>query len=89
MCPFYYSYSGYKDELIWGASWLLKVTKKKAYREYIHKNGLEFGSKENNFEFGWDNKCARIDVLLVKFFLHGNVTVPRFICSLMPESPCS
>ncbi|XP_038907209.1 endoglucanase 4-like [Benincasa hispida] len=38
VCPFYCNYSGYEDELIWGAAWLFKATKAAFYWNYITKN---------------------------------------------------
>ncbi|XWS36148.1 hypothetical protein CRYUN_Cryun20dG0059700 [Craigia yunnanensis] len=35
VCPFYCSYSGYQDELLWGAAWLHRATKNPNYLNYI------------------------------------------------------
>ncbi|GAB4840432.1 Esterase/lipase/thioesterase [Ancistrocladus abbreviatus] len=38
VCPFYCDVNGYKDELLWGAAWLHKATRRREYREYIVRN---------------------------------------------------
>ncbi|KAG0485568.1 hypothetical protein HPP92_009647 [Vanilla planifolia] len=35
VCPCYCDFSGYTDELLWGAAWLHKATRRRYYREYI------------------------------------------------------
>ncbi|MCL7046387.1 hypothetical protein MKW94_022710, partial [Papaver nudicaule] len=60
VCPFYCYWSGFQDELAWGALWLYKATHQPSY--------LEILNKYNNYvtyavEFGWDNKDAGINVL--------------------------
>ncbi|GMN37932.1 hypothetical protein TIFTF001_007222 [Ficus carica] len=35
VCPFYCDFSGYQDELLWGAAWLHKATKNPSYLNYI------------------------------------------------------
>ncbi|KAJ1416140.1 Six-hairpin glycosidase superfamily [Sesbania bispinosa] len=37
-CPFYCSYSGYQDELLWAASWLYKASGENKYLSYIISN---------------------------------------------------
>nr|XP_011470097.1 PREDICTED: endoglucanase 4-like isoform X2 [Fragaria vesca subsp. vesca] len=83
VCPFYCDFSGYEDELIWGAAWLFKATKIPTYSKYVldnvHKleksvmrnvNGLSYSSVGGSFtEFGWDTKHAGINVLASKLFM--------------------
>ncbi|KAF4354834.1 hypothetical protein F8388_018038, partial [Cannabis sativa] len=38
-CPFYCSYSGYQDELLWGATWLYKATGNNKYLNYEFYGG--------------------------------------------------
>ncbi|XP_027908244.1 endoglucanase 17-like [Vigna unguiculata] len=64
--PFYYSYSGYKDELLWGAAWLHKATKNPMYLNYIKVNGQILGAAEFDNTFGWDNKHAGARILVSK-----------------------
>ncbi|CAJ1934323.1 unnamed protein product [Sphenostylis stenocarpa] len=61
-CPFYCDYSGYVDELIWGAAWLYKATETTSYWDFVKANIQSIDN--NNFEFGWDCKNAGINVLV-------------------------
>ncbi|KAI4349686.1 hypothetical protein L6164_010246 [Bauhinia variegata] len=54
VCPFYCSYSGYQDELLWGAAWLHKATKNPVCLNYIRVNGNTLGAAEFDNIFGWD-----------------------------------
>ncbi|XP_057963750.1 endoglucanase 17 [Malania oleifera] len=97
VCPFYCSYSGYQDELLWGAAWLHKATKNPDYLNYIHVNGQILGADESDNTFGWDNKHAGARILLSKAFLVQKVQslhdykghADNFICSLIPGGPFS
>ncbi|KAH9296261.1 hypothetical protein KI387_039849 [Taxus chinensis] len=94
VCPFYCDFSGYQDELLWGASWLHKASGNDYYLDYIHSNEKTLGADDNINEFGWDNKHAGLNVLLSKEYLMGNVMflqsykshADSFICSLLPET---
>ncbi|XP_047965356.1 endoglucanase 8-like [Salvia hispanica] len=97
-CPFYCDYSGYEDELLWGAAWLYKATNKVYYWNYVKENIITFKAQIEgaNFEFGWDSKHAGISVLVSNWVLNNSTeasTTPflsyadSFMCSLMPESP--
>ncbi|XP_042494067.1 endoglucanase 9-like [Macadamia integrifolia] len=101
VCPFYCSYSGYIDELQWGAAWLFKATKKSSYLDYVKSLGV--GSDCDTFS--WDNKLLGTRVLLSRNSLieedeHEDrdedededvsgfrEAAERFICNLLPESP--
>ncbi|KAI7750757.1 hypothetical protein M8C21_013059, partial [Ambrosia artemisiifolia] len=97
VCPFYCSYSGYQDELLWGAAWLQKATRSPAYLNFIQANGQTLGVDENDNTFGWDNKHAGAKILLSKAFLLQKVQslhdykghADSFICSLVPGVPSS
>ncbi|KAJ8623254.1 hypothetical protein MRB53_031783 [Persea americana] len=97
VCPFYCSYSGYQDELLWGAAWLHKATKNPAYLNYIQANGQTLGADETDNTFGWDNKHVGARILLSKSFLIQNVRTlhdykghaDNYICSLIPGAPFS
>ncbi|KAJ6795649.1 endoglucanase 17-like [Iris pallida] len=97
VCPFYCSYSGYQDELLWGAAWLHKATKNPTYLDYIQVNGQTLGADETDNTFGWDNKHVGARILLSKAFLVQNVKslhdykghADNFICSLIPGTPFS
>ncbi|ESR34937.1 Endoglucanase 4 [Citrus sinensis] len=78
VCPFYCDFSGYEDELVWGAAWLYRATKAPNYWNYVVENIYNLGSgrKITNgvsssggsvTEFGWDNKNAGINVLVSRF----------------------
>ncbi|CAN1240592.1 Endoglucanase 8, partial [Linum grandiflorum] len=43
VCPFYCDNNGYQDELLWGAAWLHKASRRRVYREYIIKNEVLMG----------------------------------------------
>ncbi|KAI0530849.1 hypothetical protein KFK09_000397 [Dendrobium nobile] len=97
VCPFYCSYSGYQDELLWGAAWLHKATTNPAYLAYIQTNGQTLGADESDNTFGWDNKHVGARILLSKAFLVQNVKslhdykghADNFICSLIPGASFS
>merc|ERR1711941_37504 len=61
---FYNSWSGYEDELAWGAAWLYKATQDSAYlakaKQYFNSGNM----CESNLWFGWDNKKAGVQVLM-------------------------
>lgn len=92
VCPFYCSFSGYQDELLWGAAWLHKATRNPAYLHYIQANGQTLGADEGDNTFGWDNKHVGARILLSKAFLVQKVQslhdykghADNFICSLVP-----
>lgn len=97
VCPYYCSYSGYQDELLWGAAWLQKATRSPKYLNYIQANGQTLGADEGDNTFGWDNKHAGARILLSKAFLVQKVQslhdykghADNFICSLIPGAPSS
>jgi hypothetical protein len=69
-----------QDELLWGAAWLHKASRRREYRDYIKRNEVVLGASEAINEFGWDNKHAGINVLISKVnapFLHDFTTVCR------------
>lgn len=66
VCPFYCDVNGYEDELLWGAAWLHKASRRREYREYIVRNEVVLRAGDSINEFGWDNKHAGINVLLSK-----------------------
>ncbi|WVZ06298.1 hypothetical protein V8G54_019644 [Vigna mungo] len=92
VCPFYCSYSGYQDELLWGAAWLHKATKNPMYLNYIKVNGQTLGAADSDNTFGWDNKHVGARILLSKEFLVRKVQslhdykghADNFICSVIP-----
>ncbi|KAH9329985.1 hypothetical protein KI387_002093 [Taxus chinensis] len=97
VCPFYCSYSGYRDELLWAAAWLQRATGNASYVDYIQINGPNLGADDNDNIFSWDEKHAGARVLLAKEFLVNNVKsleeyrghADNFICSLLPGTSSS
>lgn len=93
VCPFYCSYSGYKDELLWGAAWLLRATKDVSYRNFIDS----LGANDASDIFSWDNKFAGARVLLSRGSLVANdksyepfkQQAQDFMCKILPNSPYS
>ncbi|CAA6672897.1 unnamed protein product [Spirodela intermedia] len=89
-CPFYCSYSGFQDELLWAAAWMYKATKESRFLRFLTDN-QGWSSRTN--EFSWDNKFAGVQVLLAKEHAAGATGLARyktdadaFVCSLMPRS---
>ncbi|KAJ4757511.1 Endoglucanase [Rhynchospora pubera] len=91
VCPFYCSYSGFQDELLWAAAWLHKATKNPSYLNYAKSLGCNADSDS----FSWDNKYPGARVLLTKeHLLEKNQGASefrdhaeRFMCSVLPGSP--
>ncbi|KAF5731079.1 putative endo-1 4-beta-glucanase [Tripterygium wilfordii] len=92
VCPFYCDFSGYEDELIWGAAWLYKATRAPSYWLYvvdnIHNlensavkkvNSISYSTGGSFAEFGWDSKHAGINILVSKWVLNGSLNFSPFI----------
>ena len=58
---FYKSFSGYYDELAWGAAWLAKATGKKFYITKAEELSMQIGYPQ---ELSWDNKWRGVQILL-------------------------
>ncbi|XP_062074430.1 endoglucanase 20-like [Humulus lupulus] len=89
-CPFYCSYSGYQDELLWAASWLYKASGNNKYLNYVSSNK---GWSHAVSEFSWDNKFVGAQALLAKEFYGGKKDLEKyksdiesFVCAVMPGS---
>lgn len=93
VCPFYCSYSGYNDELLWGAAWLFRATNDVTYFNFIKS----FGANDSPDIFSWDNKYAGAYVLLSRRSLLDNdrafepykQEAENFMCKILPNSPYS
>ncbi|XP_057973735.1 endoglucanase 9-like [Malania oleifera] len=93
VCPFYCSYSGYMDELLWGNAWLYTATNDPYYLNSIKS----LGANDATNIFSWDNKFAGARVLLSKQALLGNASTFQpfirqaedFMCQILPQSPYS
>ncbi|WOL13067.1 endoglucanase 1-like [Canna indica] len=92
VCPYYCSYSGYNDELLWGASWLHQASQDVSYMSYIESNGHTLGAENDDYTFSWDDKRVGTKILLSKGFLQNGIGVlelykahsDNYICSLVP-----
>ncbi|KAK7822707.1 endoglucanase 16 [Quercus suber] len=73
-CPFYCSYSGYNDELLWAATWLFLATKRPVYLKYIQEESISASVSE----FSWDLKYAGAQILLTELFLQGEKGLETF-----------
>ncbi|XP_023537900.1 endoglucanase 16-like [Cucurbita pepo subsp. pepo] len=89
-CPFYCSYSGYNDELLWAATWLYVATRKSVYLKYVQEESISASVAE----FSWDLKYVGAQVLLSKLYFEGEKGLETFknqadsyICSNLPTSP--
>ncbi|GFZ16446.1 glycosyl hydrolase 9B15 [Actinidia rufa] len=89
-CPFYCSYSGYQDELLWAAAWLYKASGQTSYLNYVSSNQ---GWSQAVSEFSWDNKFVGAQTLLAKEFYSGKWNLEKFkrdadsfVCAVMPGS---
>ncbi|XP_008786736.4 endoglucanase 8-like [Phoenix dactylifera] len=89
-CPFYCSFSGYNDELLWAASWLFMATKRDVYRKYITGEAITASVAE----FSWDLKYAGAQILLSDSNLTGEdglqnfkTQADNFVCAVLPDSP--
>ncbi|WOG88150.1 hypothetical protein DCAR_0207384 [Daucus carota subsp. sativus] len=95
VCPFYCSYSGFQDELLWGASWIYQATQNPTYLSYIQYNGHVEGADDDDYSFSWDDKRPGTKILLSKNFLETGIEglelykthSDNYICSLIPGSP--
>ncbi|XP_050366892.1 endoglucanase 3-like isoform X2 [Argentina anserina] len=93
VCPFYCSYSGYKDELVWGAAWLLRATNDVFYFNFLKSMGVG----DSPDIFSWDNKFAGAYVLLSRRAVLNNdkkfdsykQQAEQFMCGILPNSPSS
>ncbi|MBA0639197.1 hypothetical protein Goklo_022245, partial [Gossypium klotzschianum] len=86
-CPFYCDYSGYQDELVWGAAWLLRATKAPYYRNYVLANIQNLDKSSSFAEFGWDTKHAGINLIKSQTPEPFITNADKFVCSVLPESP--
>ncbi|MED6205115.1 Beta-glucosidase cel3A [Stylosanthes scabra] len=93
VCPFYCSYSGFKDELLWGAAWLFRATNAVYYYNLLKS----LGADDQPDIFSWDNKYAGAHVLLSRrALLNGDKNFEQykqeaenFMCKILPNSPSS
>ena len=65
---FYNSWSGYEDELVWGAAWLYRATGDAYYLGEAQK----YYSNHVGEMFSWDDKTAGNQVLLAQLSFQVN-----------------
>ncbi|XP_003570500.2 endoglucanase 8 [Brachypodium distachyon] len=89
-CPFYCSYSGYNDELLWAATWLYMATKRQAYADFISHEAIS----SSVAEFSWDLKYPGAQVLLADLNMTANgglqsfkTQADNFVCAVLPDTP--
>ena len=61
------SWSGYNDELVWGAAWLYKATGDVAYFNKAKKYYDQFGLEGKIGVFSWDDKTVGVHALMAEF----------------------
>jgi len=64
---FYKSWSGYNDELVWGAAWLYKATGDVAYFNKAKQYYDQFGLEGKIGVFSWDDKTVGVHALMAEF----------------------
>ncbi|EFJ08356.1 hypothetical protein SELMODRAFT_131698 [Selaginella moellendorffii] len=96
--PYYNSFSGYEDELLWAAAWLYKASRDEQYLSYLIENGAGFGGTTGTYYTAtWDNKLAGVQVLasqvIWKLSLQSiaryKTQADNFVCSVLPGNPKS
>nr|AAP38171.1 endo-1,4-beta-glucanase [Lilium longiflorum] len=91
VCPYYCSYSGFQDELLWAAGWLYKATHNASYLNFAQSLNVD----SNADTFSWDNKFPGADILLAQdFIINKNQAASsykqqaeKFLCTVLPNSP--
>ncbi|BAF10211.1 endoglucanase 8 precursor [Oryza sativa Japonica Group] len=89
-CPFYCSYSGYNDELLWAATWLYLATKRQVYADFIGHEAIS----SSVAEFSWDLKFPGAQVLLAELNMTSSgglqsfkSQADNFVCAVLPDTP--
>ncbi|KAG0610602.1 hypothetical protein M758_7G078000 [Ceratodon purpureus] len=69
---YYQSWSGYNDELLWGAIWLYEATGEAPYLQYVIDNAASLGGTGWALDqFSWDNKYVGVQLKATKILLSG------------------
>ncbi|CAF1310342.1 unnamed protein product, partial [Didymodactylos carnosus] len=89
---FYNSWSGYGDELAWGAAWLYRATSDPRYRFEVDSHWNEFSLGGQPQEFGWDDKKAGVQILMARVtgeqkFKQAAESFCNYIVRNAPKSP--
>ncbi|HJO92782.1 MAG TPA: glycoside hydrolase family 48 protein [Victivallales bacterium] len=69
IASFYKSWSGYNDELVWGAAWLYKAT---GDTSYLNKAEEAMSAFKAPVEFSWDDKWAASTLLMAELTNNSN-----------------
>ncbi|KAJ8467760.1 hypothetical protein OPV22_030312 [Ensete ventricosum] len=85
------SYSGFQDELLWGAAWLYKATRTSSYLSFAQSLGINYNSET----FSWDSKIPGAAVLIARESVVDEKEAAsgfrqqaeRFVCNVLPKSP--
>ncbi|KAK3159264.1 hypothetical protein QOZ80_2AG0147950 [Eleusine coracana subsp. coracana] len=88
-CPFYCSYSGFNDELLWAATWLYMATKRQVYADFISHEAIS----SSVAEFSWDLKYPGAQVLLAEFNMTSSggaqsfkTQADNYVCAVLPDT---
>ncbi|XP_062221347.1 endoglucanase 8-like [Phragmites australis] len=88
-CPFYCSYSGYNDELLWAGTWLYLATKRQVYADFISHEAIS----SSVAEFSWDLKYPGAQVLLSELNMTSSggaqnfkTQADNFVCAVLPDT---
>ena len=89
--PIFRSWSGYNDELVWGALWLYKATGDNAYLEKAKNYYDQFGFQGKTSVLSWDGKEAGAQILLAQLTGEDKyLNDAKGVCQSylnMPQSP--
>ncbi|KAK1304889.1 Endoglucanase 24 [Acorus calamus] len=99
----FYNSTGYRDELLWAASWLYHATGDQSYLSYVTvENGKGYADWGRPTWFSWDDKRAGTQVLLSRLHVFSSTktsnaenvdlqmyrrTAEAVMCGLLPDSP--
>ncbi|XP_069943484.1 uncharacterized protein [Cherax quadricarinatus] len=87
---FYKSWSGYGDELCWGALWLYRATGDEAYLEKARAAWDEFSLGTDAVQFAWDDKragCYALFTLLQPDTAEYKNSLESFLDYILNEAP--
>ncbi|XP_074306111.1 endoglucanase 14-like [Silene latifolia] len=88
----YYTSSGFQDELMWAAAWLLKATGEAAYKNVLSS----FQAGGTRTMFSWDDKYVGAQILIAKQIMEGKAPangnwgqhkeqVEQFLCNCVQK----
>ncbi|CAH9092705.1 unnamed protein product [Cuscuta epithymum] len=85
-----YHSSGFTDELIWAASWLLGASGESFYRNYVTSNYQTLANNGDMNSFSWDDKIPGVNIFLSILdmkhgksdFANSRGLADSYVCSL-------